>query len=307
MSSSDTANCGHQVNLARRKPFARPHLQSLTAVKLWGPLHHDCQTCPPKGACTTGKHRTLAINPVTDQLHQAVVALRAAPGVSLHARWHRAARRRGAWPGARAALRRLRRLESGSTPGAQCPWRRADGSVRGAPAGAINERATKPPPPRHGASSGRPPRGFAPLPKPWIVERTHAWNDRPRHLAKHYDRSIDVATAWIRLVEARLLLRRRTTEPITTSTGCSPPRPPSSGASEPRTAHGRSERASTRVRGRVGPPNLGGTAELRGSGLLPPRGTRVAWRGPGTTTTVVGSQRDRQRTRAGDCRPCLPR
>ena len=57
-----------------------------------------------------------------------------------------------------------------------------------------------------------PPRGFVPLPKRWLVERTHAWNDRPRRLAKDQDRRIDVATAWIWLVEARLLLRRLTTE-----------------------------------------------------------------------------------------------
>jgi transposase len=58
-----------------------------------------------------------------------------------------------------------------------------------------------------------PPRGFVLVPKRWIVERTHAWNDRPRRLAKDQDRRIDVATAWIWLVEARLLLRRLTTEP----------------------------------------------------------------------------------------------
>ena len=41
---------------------------------------HDCQTCPLKSACTTGKQRTLAINPVTDQLHQAVRDRLAEPG-----------------------------------------------------------------------------------------------------------------------------------------------------------------------------------------------------------------------------------
>jgi transposase len=64
----------------------------------------------------------------------------------------------------------------------------------------------------------QPPRGFVPLPERWLVERTHASNDRPRRLAEDRDRRIDVATAWIGLVEARLLLRRRTTEPATTST-----------------------------------------------------------------------------------------
>lgn len=39
-----------------------------------------CETCPLKSACTTGKQRTLAINPVTDQLHQAVRDRLAEPG-----------------------------------------------------------------------------------------------------------------------------------------------------------------------------------------------------------------------------------
>jgi transposase len=49
------------------------------------------------------------------------------------------------------------------------------------------------------------------LPKRWIVERTHAWNDRARRLSKEYDRRLDVAESWTWLAEAKLLLRRLVT------------------------------------------------------------------------------------------------
>ena len=54
-------------------------------------------------------------------------------------------------------------------------------------------------------------KGFVVLPKRWVVERTHAWNDRSRRLAKDHDRRIDVGESWIWLTEARLLVRRLTT------------------------------------------------------------------------------------------------
>ncbi len=50
--------------------------------------------------------------------------------------------------------------------------------------------------------------GFKLLPKRWIVERTHAWNDKFRRLAKDWDRRLEVSTAWIWLAEGRLLLNR---------------------------------------------------------------------------------------------------
>lgn len=53
-------------------------------------------------------------------------------------------------------------------------------------------------------------KGFAVLPKRWVVERTNAWNDRPRRMAKDHDRNLDVSAAWIWLTEARMLLRRLT-------------------------------------------------------------------------------------------------
>lgn len=55
------------------------------------------------------------------------------------------------------------------------------------------------------------PSGFVVLPKRWVVERTNAWNDRPRRMNKDHDRNLEVSTAWIWLTEGRMLLRRLTT------------------------------------------------------------------------------------------------
>lgn len=49
---------------------------------------------------------------------------------------------------------------------------------------------------------------FVPLPKRWVVERTNAWNLRPRRLVTDQDRTIESSTAWIWFVEARRLSRR---------------------------------------------------------------------------------------------------
>jgi transposase len=57
------------------------------------------------------------------------------------------------------------------------------------------------------------PAGFRVLPKRWIIERTNAWNDRPRRMNKDHDRNPAVSSSWIWLTEARMLLRRITTEP----------------------------------------------------------------------------------------------
>lgn len=54
-------------------------------------------------------------------------------------------------------------------------------------------------------------KGFVVLAKRWVVERTHAWNERARRLVMHHDRLASVAEAWVWLTEARLLLRRLTT------------------------------------------------------------------------------------------------
>ena len=53
--------------------------------------------------------------------------------------------------------------------------------------------------------------GFVPLPKRWIVEWTHAWNERTSRLIMHHDRLLCVFEAWVWLTEARILLRRMTT------------------------------------------------------------------------------------------------
>jgi hypothetical protein len=42
----------------------------------------------------------------------------------------------------------------------------------------------------------------------WTVERTHAWNDRPRRLAKDHDRRLDVSESRLWFTEGRRLLRR---------------------------------------------------------------------------------------------------
>ena len=49
---------------------------------------------------------------------------------------------------------------------------------------------------------------FVPLPKRWVVERTHAWTDRARRLAKDNDRRLDVATSWIWLTGVKMLAAR---------------------------------------------------------------------------------------------------
>lgn len=56
------------------------------------------------------------------------------------------------------------------------------------------------------------PKGFVVLPKRWVIERTNAWNDRPRRMNKDHDRNLAVSTAWIWLTEGRMLLRRLTTD-----------------------------------------------------------------------------------------------
>lgn len=53
-------------------------------------------------------------------------------------------------------------------------------------------------------------KGFVVLAKRWVVERTHAWNERARRLIMHHDRLTRVSEAWTWLTEARLLLRRLT-------------------------------------------------------------------------------------------------
>lgn len=53
--------------------------------------------------------------------------------------------------------------------------------------------------------------GFVVMPKRWVVEQTHAWNERARRLIMHHDRLFAVSEAWVWLAEARILARRLTT------------------------------------------------------------------------------------------------
>jgi putative transposase len=52
------------------------------------------------------------------------------------------------------------------------------------------------------------PNSFVVQAKRWVVERTHAWNERARRLIAHHDRSNWAPVAWVWLVEARILATR---------------------------------------------------------------------------------------------------
>jgi transposase len=51
-------------------------------------------------------------------------------------------------------------------------------------------------------------RGFKPLPKRWVVERTFAWLGRNQRLAKDYEENPRVSEAWVYLGMLRLLVKR---------------------------------------------------------------------------------------------------
>jgi putative transposase len=51
-------------------------------------------------------------------------------------------------------------------------------------------------------------KGFELLPRRWVVERTFAWLNRNRRLAKDFERTIESATAWLFLASVQLLTRR---------------------------------------------------------------------------------------------------
>src|SRR5215472_12233564 len=50
--------------------------------------------------------------------------------------------------------------------------------------------------------------GFQLLPRRWVVERTLAWLNRNRRLAKDFETSITSATTWIYIASTQLLIRR---------------------------------------------------------------------------------------------------
>ena len=51
-------------------------------------------------------------------------------------------------------------------------------------------------------------KGFVLLPRRWVVERTFAWLNRNRRLAKDFERTIESATAWLFLVSVQQITRR---------------------------------------------------------------------------------------------------
>ena len=51
-------------------------------------------------------------------------------------------------------------------------------------------------------------KGFELLPRRWVIERTLAWLNRNRRLAKDFEASIASATAWLLLASVKLLMRR---------------------------------------------------------------------------------------------------
>jgi transposase len=55
------------------------------------------------------------------------------------------------------------------------------------------------------------PKAFVVQPKRWVVERTHAWNERARRLMAHHDRSDWAPVAWVWLTETRILATRLAT------------------------------------------------------------------------------------------------
>jgi transposase len=51
-------------------------------------------------------------------------------------------------------------------------------------------------------------KGFQLLPRRWVVERTIAWLNRNRRLAKDFEASIESATTWLCIASVKLLARR---------------------------------------------------------------------------------------------------
>ena len=51
-------------------------------------------------------------------------------------------------------------------------------------------------------------KGFAILPKRWVVERTFAWLGRCRRLAKDFENLTRIALAFVKLASIRFMLRR---------------------------------------------------------------------------------------------------
>ena len=53
-------------------------------------------------------------------------------------------------------------------------------------------------------------KGFVPIRKRWVVERTFGWLNRSRRLSKDYEATIESSQAWVDIAFARLLTRQLT-------------------------------------------------------------------------------------------------
>jgi transposase len=51
-------------------------------------------------------------------------------------------------------------------------------------------------------------KGFEVLPRRWVVERTLAWLNRNRRLAKDFEQTIASATAWLFIASIQIVIRR---------------------------------------------------------------------------------------------------
>jgi transposase len=51
-------------------------------------------------------------------------------------------------------------------------------------------------------------KGFVLLPRRWVVERTFAWLNRNRRLAKDVEASIESAVTWLYITSVKLMSRR---------------------------------------------------------------------------------------------------
>jgi putative transposase len=51
-------------------------------------------------------------------------------------------------------------------------------------------------------------KGFIPLEKRWVVERTNAWHGRSRRNSKDYERSVESSTAMLQISNINLMLKR---------------------------------------------------------------------------------------------------
>lgn len=60
-------------------------------------------------------------------------------------------------------------------------------------------------------------RGFAVLPKRWIVERTFGWISRNRRMSKDYERKVQTSETFIEVAMIRLLIARQGLRRVTGS------------------------------------------------------------------------------------------